>query len=107
MDRVSVLQDEKVLETVQSVWIYLALLNYALRNSEDSKFHMMHFFGHTHGMWKFLDQGSNPHHSTDPRHSSAKGGSLTTRLPGNSYVIFTTEKKICRSDWKTHTQDFI
>ena len=26
------------------------------------------FFGHTHGMWKFPGQGSNPQHGSDPNH---------------------------------------
>ena len=37
------------------------------------------FFGrHTHGMWKFLGQGSNPHHhSCSPRHTCSNAGPLT------------------------------
>lgn len=35
------------------------------------------FYGCARGMWKFLDQGSNPHHSSDLSHSSANTWSLT------------------------------
>ena len=39
----------------------------------------MHFFpfGHTCGMWKFLVQGPNLHHSGDPSHSNDNIRSLT------------------------------
>ena len=44
------------------------------------------FFGHAHGMWKFLGQGSNPCHSSNLNHCSDITPSLTccaTReLPG-------------------------
>lgn len=35
------------------------------------------FFGHTQGVWKFLGQGSNPHHGCDLYPSFGKAGSLT------------------------------
>ena len=35
------------------------------------------FFIHTHGMWKFLGQGSNLHHSSDPSCSRNNARSLT------------------------------
>ena len=35
------------------------------------------FFPCTHDMWKFLGQGSNPHHSSDPCHCSDNVESLT------------------------------
>ena len=40
---------------------------------------LLFFFllGHTHSMWKFLGQGSNPHHSSDQSHSSDNARSLT------------------------------
>ena len=34
-------------------------------------------FGHTHGMWKFLGQGSNLHHKSNPSLSSDTTRSLT------------------------------
>lgn len=43
-------------------------------------------FGHTHGMRKFLDQWSNPHHCSDPSYSRDNAGSPTVRLPGNSFI---------------------
>ena len=45
-------------------------------------------FGHAYGMWKFLGQGSNPCHSSDPSHHSNSAGTLTTRPPGNSIFEF-------------------
>ena len=35
------------------------------------------FYGRTHGIWKFLDQGLNPSHSCDLCHSCGDAGSLT------------------------------
>ena len=35
------------------------------------------FFGCTHSKWKFLDQGSNPWHSSNPSHSSDNPRSST------------------------------
>lgn len=35
------------------------------------------FFGHTHGMWKFLGHGSNLSHSSDLRHCSDNARSIT------------------------------
>ena len=35
------------------------------------------FFGHTCSMWKFLGQGSNPCHHSDPNRCSDNAGSLT------------------------------
>ena len=35
------------------------------------------FFGHTQGMWKFLDQGLNPHHSSDSSCCNDNARSLT------------------------------
>ena len=40
------------------------------------------FFGYAHGMWKFLGQGWNQHHSSDNTRSSR------ARLPGNSQICF-------------------
>ena len=40
-------------------------------------FRFFFFFGHTHGMQKFLGQESNPLHSSDPSHSTDNTGSLT------------------------------
>ena len=37
--------------------------------------------GHTCGMWKFLDQGLNSHHSWDLRHSFGNAISLTLYAP--------------------------
>ena len=42
------------------------------------------FFGHAHGMWKFLGHGSNPSHSSNPSHCSNNTGSLTHCPQGNS-----------------------
>ena len=41
-------------------------------------------FGRTHTMWKFLDKGLNPAHSSD------NARSLTSKLPGNSPCAFLT-----------------
>ena len=41
-------------------------------------FLFIYFFGHSHGMQKFLGQGSNPGHSSD------NARSLTAQPPGNS-----------------------
>ena len=35
------------------------------------------FFGCTHGMWTFKDQGLNLHHSTEPGNNSVNARSLT------------------------------
>ena len=35
------------------------------------------FFGHVHGMWKFLGQGLNLYHSSNPRHSGDNTDSLS------------------------------
>ena len=42
--------------------------------------------GHTYGIWKFLDQGSNPYHSSNPSHNSDKAGSSTHCASGNPSV---------------------
>ena len=42
------------------------------------------YFGFTHSMCKFLGQGSNLCHISDPNHSSDNTGSLTTEPPGKS-----------------------
>ena len=57
------------------------------------------FFGHNCSMWKFPGRVSNPHHSSDPNHSSNNAGSLTTRPPGNSWyniliLVFCTHKHL-------------
>ena len=47
-------------------------------------FFFFFFFGHTHDMWKFLDQGLIPSHSSDPGHCSDTTRSLggaTRELP--------------------------
>lgn len=42
--RISVLQDEKVLDICCStMWIYLTLMNYILKNGQDSKFYVICF----------------------------------------------------------------
>ena len=46
------------------------------------------FFGHSRGIWKFLGQGSNLSHSSDPSHTSDNARSLTTRPPENSSITF-------------------
>lgn len=50
-------------------------------------FHLIHFFflGHVNIVQKFLDQRSNLCHRS---YSSDNTGSLTTWLPGNSFLIF-------------------
>ena len=40
-------------------------------------FFFFFFFGCTHGMWKFLGQGLNLHHDSDPSHCSGDTRSLT------------------------------
>ena len=35
------------------------------------------FFGHVCGMWKFLGQGSNPHHSSDPSDCRDNAGPIS------------------------------
>lgn len=47
------------------------------------------YFGHGCGMWKFLGQASNLHHSGD----NAK--SLTVRLPGNSGRTLLNFSQVC------------
>ena len=45
-------------------------------------------FGHTHGMWTFPGQGSNPCHNSNPSCCSDNAGSLTccvTELPRTAY----------------------
>ena len=42
------------------------------------------YFDHVHSIWKFLGQGSNPYHSSNPSHSSGNTKSLTDNLPRNS-----------------------
>ena len=47
------------------------------------------FFGHTHSIWKFPDQGLNPHHISDPSPSSGNAGSLIRRAARElRHVIF-------------------
>lgn len=43
-------------------------------------------FGHAHGMWKFLGQGSNPHHSNNNARSLTWQD--TRELPGREFFIF-------------------
>ena len=38
---------------------------------------LLKFFGHAHGVWMFLGQGLNPHHSSDPSFCSDNAKSLT------------------------------
>ena len=38
-----------------------------------------YYFGHAHGMWKFLGQGSNPSHSSSPSCFSDNARSLTRK----------------------------
>ena len=45
------------------------------------------FFGHAHGMWRFLGQGIKPAPSGNPSHSSDKTGSLTAEPPGKSHTF--------------------
>ena len=45
-------------------------------------------FGHAQGMQKFLGQGLNLCHSSNPSHSSDNAGSLVTRPPANSKNFF-------------------
>jgi len=42
----------------------------------------IYLFGHTHGMWKFLSQGSNPRFSCHLRHSHSHASSLTNCTTG-------------------------
>ena len=35
-----------------------------MHNRKNYHFHLFFFFGHTHGMWKFPNQGSNLFHSS-------------------------------------------
>ena len=39
-------------------------------------------------MWKFLAQGSNPHHSSDPGHCSENAGSLTFCVTREFLTLF-------------------
>ena len=41
------------------------------------------FFAHTHSMWIFPGQESNPSHGSNLSHSSDNAESLTTKPPGN------------------------
>ena len=45
------------------------------------------FFGCPHGMWNFLGQGSNPHHSSNPSHSSGNAGATRELQPNPSWNI--------------------
>ena len=38
---------------------------------------LIFYFGHNHGIWKFLGLGSNPHQSCGLHHSCSNTGSLT------------------------------
>ena len=55
---------------------------------------VLFFFDCACGMWKFLDQGLNPHHSSSPSCCSDNAGSLVHCATGNSklskvvFVIF-------------------
>ena len=69
------------------------------------------FFGCAHRMWKFLGQGSNPHHSSDQSYCSDCAGSLTCCTQGNlphydSHLLFSLfcireagmRLKLCQSE---------
>ena len=49
-----------------------------------------YFSACAHGMWKFLDQGSNPCHSSHPNHCSDSARSLIRRTTGElrKFVFF-------------------
>ena len=51
-------------------------------------------FGHTHDIWKFPGQGKNPHHSSNPSHSTDNAGSLTPRATRElqSILVFCVKK---------------
>ena len=59
--------------------------------------HSMYIFGHTHSMWKFLAQGSNLSHSSNPSCCSGNAGSLTCCVPQENTYIF----KVCLF-WSSH-----
>ena len=62
-----------------------------LEDSTNITFLSFFFFGHIHGIQKFLGQGSNPGHSSNLSHSSDNTGSLTqcaTREFPNLFFIF-------------------
>ena len=44
---------------------------------QNALLHFFFFFGHTWSMWKFLGQGSKPHHTIDPSPCSDIAGSLS------------------------------
>ena len=46
------------------------------------------FLGCAHGMWKFLGQGENPYHSSDPSHCNDNASSLTSYTTRNSIPSF-------------------
>ena len=64
-----------------------------MSNSETKVLHFwkyIFFFGHVHGIWKFLSQQSNQsYHSSDLSHNNDNAELLTTRFPGNcNYIVF-------------------
>ena len=48
---------------------------------------ILFYFGYTHSMWKFLGQGSNPHHSSNPSHCLGNARSLTHCATGELEIF--------------------
>ena len=74
----SVIRMKNILVTSETAWPFLTKLNIHFHGIQDIHsgqmstancthmfFVLVWFFGCIHGMWKFLSQGSNQHHSSD------------------------------------------
>ena len=78
---------------VASVLVWLDVL--FLGHTFSSQIFSFFFFGFTHGMQKFLGQGSNLSYSSNPSYSRDNAGSLTTRPPGNSLLSYYFKSPLC------------
>ena len=58
-------------------FIYSSIKSFKYTKVTLSFFFFIIFFGHAHGMWKFLSQISNPHHRSDPSCCSDNASSLS------------------------------
>ena len=72
-------------------------INSFMEYRKAEEFFFFFFYGHTHSIWKFLDQGLNPSHSCDLCHSCSNAGSLThCARPGVEPALPQRQEKIIK-----------
>ena len=77
--RLGLLRERKQKSHLQSAIMYFSLSFTFVKDriGQFFKMYFVNFFGCVHNMWNFSGQEWNPHHNSDPSHSSYKVGSLT------------------------------